>query len=120
MFSIYSEDMNKIFCVSSCGLSARDCMALTEKHGQVVRRLSNFLKHFIVDTLYVIGQFHILGISQPIENLFFVVDVAVVVDALTLPEVSDAGWIPETVFLRHQPILHPDDLNSVLRCFVID
>lgn len=93
---------------------------LTEKYRQVIGRLPDLLEHLLVDTLYVIGELHILGIGQPVEDLLLVVDIAVVVDALTLAEVGDTGWITEAVLLRHQPILHPYYLYAVLRCLVVD
>lgn len=54
----------------------------TEKYCQIVGSLPDFGKHFSIDTLDVIGHFHVVRKCQPVEHLLFVVDVTVIVYVL--------------------------------------
>ena len=93
---------------------------LTEEHRQVISGLSYFLEHLLIDSLDVIGQLHVLRIGQPIENFLLVVDIPIVINVLALAEVRDTGRVPVAIFLRHQSILHPHDLYTVLSSFIVD
>lgn len=82
--------------------------------------MPDLLEHLPVDAFDVVRQLHVLRVGQPVENLFFVVDVAVVLDGFAFAEVGDAWGVSVAVFLRHETVPHLDDLDPVLCGLVVD
>lgn len=93
---------------------------LTEEHCQIISGLSYLVEHLLVDPFDVISELHVFWIRQPIEDFLLVVDITVVIYVLPLTEVRNAGWVTETVLLRHQSVLQSDDLYTVLSSLVVD